>query len=172
MIKNIPGKIYGSIEVFDFNHDGKQDYAINGVQFIDGKGFVYKLDLYTNTGKDFNIEHGWLPGTQNGSFKILDLNNDNFLDAAVFGYDENQEPTFTIYKNNQGTLEISQKLNGIIDGKLAYADFNADGFLDLVVTGKDEDSNEYLSVLWNDGNGFFTPTVINAEGLNLSLIHI
>ncbi|ADX68562.1 FG-GAP-like repeat-containing protein [Weeksella virosa] len=166
MIKNIPGKIYGSIEVFDFNHDGKQDYAINGVQFIDGKGFVYKLDLYTNTGKDFNIEHGWLPGTQNGSFKILDLNNDNFLDAAVFGYDENQEPTFTIYKNNQGTLEISQKLNGIIDGKLAYADFNADGFLDLVVTGTDEDSNEYLSVLWNDGNGFFTPTVINDEGLN------
>lgn len=28
-VEDTAGKVYGSIEVFDFNHDGKQDYAIN-----------------------------------------------------------------------------------------------------------------------------------------------
>ncbi|WP_395092001.1 T9SS type A sorting domain-containing protein [Vaginella massiliensis] len=169
-VENIPGKVYSSIEVFDFNHDGKQDFAINGVQYLDKDGFVYNLDLFTNKGNGFDQTFGWLPGTQNGSFKIMDLNNDKLLDAVVFGFDEETEATFTIYINNQGTLEASQTLSGVANGKVAYADFNADGFLDLVVTGVDANYYLYLAVLWNDGNGNFTITVIENEGLGQSSI--
>lgn len=169
-IENIPGKIYGSLEVFDFNHDGLQDYALNGTQYVEGTGFVYDLDLYQNTGNGFDKTAAWLPGTQNGSFKVIDLNNDNLLDAVVFGFDIDSELIFKVYLNNGETLEFSQDLAPVNDGKMAYADFNADGFLDLVVAGQDTEYNEYLAVLINDGTGNFTTTVLENEGLSGSTV--
>jgi len=169
-IENIPGKIYGSLEVFDFNHDGLQDYALNGTQYVEGTGFVYDLDLYQNTGNGFDKTSAWLPGTQNGSFKVIDLNNDNLLDAIVFGFDIDSEPIFKVYLNNGETLEFLQDLAPVNDGKMAYADFNADGFLDLVVAGQDTEYNEYLAVLTNDATGHFTTTVLENEGLSGSTV--
>ncbi|WP_413533055.1 T9SS type A sorting domain-containing protein [Empedobacter brevis] len=165
MIENTPGKIYGSLEVFDFNNDGKQDFALNGVQYVKDKGFVFELDLHKNNGNGFDVKNAWLPGTQNGSFKVMDLNNDNLLDAVVFGFDADMTATFKVYLNNNGKLEFSQDLPGMSDGKMNYADFNGDGFLDLVASGVDEDFNEYLTVLWNDGKGKFTSEIIENEGL-------
>ncbi len=169
-IANIPGKIYGSMEVFDFNHDGLQDYALNGTQYVEGTGFIYDLDFYQNNGDGFDKTSAWIPGTQNGSFKIIDLNNDHLLDAVVFGFDADMEPIFKIYLNNEGSLELSQELPPVNDGKMAYADFNADGFLDLVVAGQDADYNEYLAVLVNNGVGNFTPMVLENEGLSGSTL--
>src|SRR5690606_21589603 len=140
------GKIYGSLEIFDFNHDGLIDYALNGTQYVAGTGFTYDLDFYQNNAEGFEMSNAWLPGTQNGSFKVLDLNNDNHMDVVIFGFDSELEPIFKVYLNNNGTLEFSQDLNPVSDGKMAYADFNADGFLDLVVAGVDADYNEYLAV--------------------------
>ncbi len=169
--ENIPGKIYGSLEVFDFNHDGFMDYALNGTQYVeDIGGFTYDLDFYKNTQNGFEVIPAWLPGTQNGSFKVIDLNNDNLLDAVIFGFDADLEPVFKVYLNNNGTLELSQDLDAVNDGKMSYADFNADGFLDLVVAGQDADYNEYLAVLWNDGTGNFITSVIEDEGLGGSSV--
>lgn len=164
--ENLAGKIYGSLETFDFNHDGKVDYALNGTQYVEGIGFTYDLDFYQNNGNGFDVSAAWIAGTQNGSFKVLDLNNDNLLDAVIFGFDSDLEPIFKVYLNNSGTLELSQDLPVISDGKMAYADFNADGFLDLVVSGVDLDYTEYLAILWNDGTGNFTSEVIENEGLS------
>lgn len=168
--ENLAGKIYGGLETFDFNHDGKMDYALNGTQYVEGTGFTYDLDFYQNNGNGFDVSAAWLLGTQNGSFKVLDLNNDHLLDAVIFGFDSDLEPIFKVYLNNNGTMEFSQDLPVMSDGKLAYADFNADGFLDLVASGVDADYAEYLSVLWNDGTGNFTAEVIENEGLSGSSV--
>ncbi|WP_353165289.1 T9SS type A sorting domain-containing protein [Empedobacter brevis] len=170
LIDNTPGKIYGSLDVFDFNNDGKQDFALNGTQYVKGKGFTFELDLYKNNGNGFDVKNAWLPGTQNGNFKVLDLNNDHLLDAVVFGFDADMTPTFKVYLNNNGQLEFSQDLPAMSDGKMAYADFNADGFLDLVASGVDENFNEYLTILWNDGKGNFTTEIIENEGLSGSSV--
>ncbi|SMC49153.1 T9SS type A sorting domain-containing protein [Moheibacter sediminis] len=168
--ENLAGKIYGGLEIFDFNHDGKTDYALNGTQYVEGTGFTYDVDFYQNNGNGFDISAAWLAGTQNGSFKVIDLNNDNLLDAVIFGFDADLEPIFKVYLNNEGTMEFSQDLPVMSDGKMAYADFNADGFLDLVVSGVDEDYTEYLAILWNDGTGNFTTEVIENEGLSGSSV--
>ncbi|MGO4709659.1 FG-GAP repeat domain-containing protein, partial [Chryseobacterium sp. 2TAF14] len=171
-VEDTAGKVYGSIEVFDFNHDGKQDYAINGTQYIDGTGFVYDLSLYQNTGTGFQLTQSWLPGTQNGSFKVLDLNNDKLLDVVIFGYDENTNPTFKTYLNSSNGLQLSQNLLPLASGKLAYADFNADGFPDLVAIGQDDNYEEYLGVFMNDGTGQFTAQAIPGEGLSTSSVDV
>ncbi|MCX8532775.1 T9SS type A sorting domain-containing protein [Chryseobacterium luquanense] len=171
-VEDTAGKIYGSIEVFDLNHDGKQDYAINGTQYVDGTGFVYDLSLYQNTVTGFQLNQLWLPGTQNGSFKVLDLNNDNLLDVVVFGYDENTNPVFKTYLNSNNGLQLSQTLLPLASGKMAYADFNGDGFLDLVAIGQDDNYDEYLGVFINDGTGQFAETEIPNEGLSASSVDV
>lgn len=172
LVDNLPGKIYGGLEIFDFNHDGKQDYALNGTQYVEGTGFTYEMDLYRNTTDGFEVETAWMPGGQNSSFKVVDLNNDNHLDLAIFGFNSDLEPFFHVYLNNEGTLELSQELAPLSGGKLAYADFNADGFIDLVAVGQDENYDEYLGVYMNDGTGNFTSRAIEGEGLGSSSVDV
>ncbi|WP_228452135.1 T9SS type A sorting domain-containing protein [Chryseobacterium sp. c4a] len=149
----LPGKVYGSMEVFDFNHDGKQDYAINGTQYAHGGGFRNTVDFYKNTGQGFDITENWADGTQNGSFKIVDLNNDHLLDLVVIGSDINGDPVSKVYINQNGTLVHTQALDSLTSGKLEVADFNADGFQDIVMIGKNPNDDPYLAVMMNDGTG-------------------
>ena len=161
--EELPGKIYGSLEVFDFNHDGKQDYAINGTQFAHGGGFRNTVDFYKNTGSGFDMTENWADGTQNGSFKMVDLNNDQLLDMVIIGSDINGDPVSKVYINQNGTLVDTQALDSLISGKLEVADFNADGFQDIVVAGKDANDDPYLAVLMNDGTGNLITHQITSE---------
>lgn len=169
---DLPGKIYGSMEVFDFNHDGLRDYAINGTQYVDGVGFVNNIDYYQNSGSGFQEFPAWVEGTQNGSFKMVDLNNDNLLDLIVLGYDVNTNPIFKVYLNNAGTLVLSQTLLPLANGKLEFADFNADGYQDVVVSAQDENYEGYLAVLMNDGTGQLNIQQINVPEIADSSVSV
>ncbi|MDR2237367.1 MAG: T9SS type A sorting domain-containing protein [Chryseobacterium sp.] len=161
-----PGKIYGSMETFDFNHDGKTDYMINGTQYVEGTGFVNNLDYYQNTGNDFETTRGWMEGTQNGSFKMVDLNNDHLLDLVILGTNTGGDALFQIHLNEGGTLELSQDFTALSSGKLDVADFNADGYQDIVVSGADENGTPYFAVLMNDGTGHFTAREISSPEIS------
>lgn len=150
---DLAGKIYGSLEAFDFNNDGKIDYAINGTQYVEGVGFLNNLDFYKNTGTDFEIFKGWFPGTQNGSFKFVDLNNDHLLDLVILGVADGDVPIFKVYINQAGTLTLTQDFTSLTGGKMDFADFNADGYQDIIVTGQDSSYSGFLAVLMNDGTG-------------------
>ncbi|NIF04128.1 T9SS type A sorting domain-containing protein [Chryseobacterium sp. Tr-659] len=153
----LPGKIYGSLEVFDFNHDGKPDYALNGTQYFDGAGFRNTLDYYRNLGNGFAMTENWIEGTQNGSFKVVDLNNDHLLDLVIIGSDINGSPVSKVYMNQAGVLTPTQDLEPVASGKIDVADFNADGFQDMVVIGRTENDDPYFAVLMNDGTGTLSP---------------
>ncbi|MBV6881594.1 T9SS type A sorting domain-containing protein [Epilithonimonas ginsengisoli] len=172
LVDNAAGKIYGGLDVFDFNHDGKQDYAINGTQYIEGVGFSHDLDLYLNNSNGFQKTEAWLPGTQNGSFKVIDLNNDNELDAVVNGFNSDYEGTFNVYINENGTLVQKSQLPPVSASKMAFADFKGDGFQDFVVAGQDADYNPYLAVFINDGQGNFTESKFEGEGLSAGNVEV
>lgn len=168
----LPGKVYGSMEVFDFNHDGKQDYAINGTQYVQGEGFRNTLDLYQNTGSGFTMTENWVNGTQNGSFKVVDLNNDQLLDLVIIGSDLDQFPVSKVYMNQGGTLVHTQDLDPVSVGKIDFADFNADGFQDIIVMGKDENDNGYFAVLMNDGTGHLTAQQLTMPDISDSALSL
>jgi len=163
---DLPGKIYGSIEVFDFNHDGKSDYAINGTQYAHGGGFRNTLDYYKNTGAGFDMTENWVDGTQSGSFKVVDLNNDNLLDLIIIGSDINGTPVSKVYMNQAGVLTPTQDLFSVAVGKIDFADFNADGFQDVVIIGRDGNDDGYFAVLMNDGTGNLTPQMITGTDVS------
>ncbi|MNY01420.1 Beta-agarase D precursor [compost metagenome] len=130
------------------------------------------MDLYTNNSNGFQKTEAWLPGTQNGSFKVIDLNNDNELDAVVNGFNSGYEGTFNVYINENGTLVQKSQLPPVSDSKMAFADFNGDGFLDFVVTGQDENFDSYLAVFTNDGQGNFTESKFEGEGLSAGNVEV
>ncbi|WP_312298333.1 T9SS type A sorting domain-containing protein [Chryseobacterium sp.] len=162
----IPGKVYSSLEVFDFNHDGKSDYALNGTQYINGTGFRNTLDYYKNTGAGFDVTEHWLEGTQSGNFKLVDLNNDRLLDLVIIGSDVNQNPVGKVYMNQAGTLVPTQDLEPLSVGKIEFADFNADGFQDIIVIGRDGNDDGYFAVLMNDGTGTLTAQHISMPDIS------
>lgn len=162
----LPGKVYGSLEVFDFNHDGKLDYALNGTQYAHGDGFRNTLDYYKNTGAGFDMTENWVDGTQSGSFKVVDLNNDQLLDLVIIGSDINGSPVSKVYMNQAGILVPTQNLDPLTVGKIEFADFNADGFQDIVVIGRDGNDEGYFAVLMNDGTGTLTPQQIAVNDIS------
>lgn len=113
----------------------------------------------------FDKNPAWVPGTQNGNFKVFDLNNDNELDLVLNGYNTDLDAVAQVYLNVNQTLELQYELPPVSDGKMAFADFNGDGIQDFVVSGQDENYDPYLAVYTNNGQGNFTEKIIEGEGL-------
>lgn len=168
------GRAYGNIQVFDMNHDGLQDYAVNGIQYEEGVGYKHAIDYFQNIdGEDFETHLDWMPGTQMGGFHVVDLTNDGNLDIVTTGLDSNIDSVFKVYLNNGETLELAHEFTGLRDGKLASADFNGDGFQDLVAVGNTDGGSPYLAVYFNDTNGNFTDIqVLENEGLGSSSVDV
>lgn len=167
------GRVYGNIQVFDMNHNGFQDYAVNGIQYNEGVGYEHAVDYFENTGDGFETHLEWLPGTQFGNLQIVDLNNNGELDAVAVGLDPFTEPVFHVYINNEGTLDLTQQFSGVSKGKVKFADFNADGFQDLIYSGNDASGDGYLAVYFNNGEGGFDEVLeIENEGLKDSSVAV
>ena len=124
------------------------------------------MDYYKNTGAGFDLTENWIGGTQSGSFKVVDLNNDNLLDLVIIGSDINGDAVSKVYMNQAGVLTPTQDLAPVAVGKIDFADFNADGFQDIVVIGRDANDDAYSAVLMNDGTGTLTPQTIAVNDIS------
>lgn len=160
------GKIYSTIEVADFNHDGKMDYFINGIEYKAGVGFLFDIDYYKNKGGKFDKQVGFLPGTQNGSFRIADFNNDQHLDFIVSGLDSSYEPYMKLYTNDGQNLVEKQTFNPLSYSSIAVDDFDGDGLLDIVAIGHDENYDPAFRFYKNNANGIFTEIELPHEPIS------
>ncbi|MGV4414481.1 FG-GAP-like repeat-containing protein [Chryseobacterium sp. T1] len=162
------GKIYSSIEIADYNHDGKMDYFINGIENKPGEGFLFDVDFYKNIGGKFEKQIGIIPGSQNGSFKVADFNNDQQLDIIMSGLDINYNPFMTLYTNDGGKLIEKQTFNPLSYSSLAVEDFDGDGLLDIIAIGQDEEYEAVFRFYKNNPDGIFTETDLPHEPVSNS----
>lgn len=160
------GKIYGNIEVADINHDGKMDYLINGIEYKAGVGFLFDIDYYKNKGGKFDKQVRFLPGSQNGSFKIADFNNDQHLDFIVSGFGDDYKAYLTLYVNDGEKLIEKQHFQPLSNSSFAVADFDGDGLLDFVAIGQNETYDAAFRFYKNNPNGIFTETDLAYEAIS------
>ena len=147
----IVGQHPGSVEVADFNHDGKPDIAIanekdNNVSILLGDG---KGNFTEAKGSPFPC------GNFPNDIAIADLNKDGDLDLAFANHEAkyvtvllgNGHGQFFAAPNSPFHVPVKPHTHGI-----AIGDFNGDGNLDLVT---DSWGTDQLVILYGDGKGNF-----------------
>ena len=152
---NLPLTTFGSARWGDIDNDGDLDILIQGYDNVSAA--LTDVYLNNNDGTFTALNLGLIPSYL-GEIAFADINNDNFLDIAVTGFETNTWSTITkIYTNNQDntfTELTSLTLPGMNFGRIKFADYNNDGFQDFVLSGWG--SSFYTVIYSNNGDETFT----------------
>lgn len=148
--------ISGSVTIFDFDGDGKEDVLLTG--FNSNHQRIAKL--YKNLG---DYEFSEVPNTiftpiNFSDAAAADVNGDGKLDLLLSGYADNNERITELYINNgNGDFTLSSaSFVGVSSGTVNFADVNNDNYPDVFITGEKEDEQAISQLYINDGSGNFT----------------
>ena len=148
----ISGVNNGSIQVADFNGDGRKDILVNG----NASQPITKVYFQQADGSfiDSNQE---LTGTFYSATKVFDANGDGHQDILITGF--NSGAIHTKLYINSGLGEFTETASGLPNvyfSSIDAADFNNDGHTDLLISGMDMTPTYTLEIFINDGQGQFT----------------
>jgi len=136
--------------IADFDNNTFPDIIYSGLS----TSLVKVTCYYQNQGNmQFVKKVNSLPGTQLGGVDACDVNNDGFMDVAVFGKNNDNNLITEFYQNNSGlSFTLFDELKGIREGALKTSDFNNDGYVDVILTGSDE-TGTYITELYINNTG-------------------
>jgi hypothetical protein len=154
------GKGAASVEVADFNKDGKPDLAVAGTEDS-------TLTIYLNQGnRKFEQAKGspFFAGHFPNDINIADINNDGNLDIALANHERkyftvllgNGKGQFSSALGSPVAVQVKPHTHGIVT-----ADFNNDGNLDIATDSWAVDS---IVILNGDGKGNFYNPVFYSTG--------
>jgi gliding motility-associated-like protein len=160
------GLRYGGIIIADFDQNSYPDIIYTGLH----SSLSIETYYYQNVGEmQFtNVTNG-LPAAQLGNIEACDVDNDGFMDVALFGKDDSNNHITKIFKNNNGlSFTFLCDLEGMRKGALKAADFNNDGYSDIILTGSNS-GDTYRTLLYtNNAGAGFTPETDTVTGLGYS----
>jgi hypothetical protein len=155
------GKAPGSVEIADFNGDGKSDLVVANEESSD-----VSILLGDGKGKFVPAKGSPFPaGHRPNDIAIGDFNRDGKLDLAIANHEEKHLTLllgdgtggFAPAPNSPLAVEVKPHVHGVASG-----DLNGDGNPDLVT---DSWANDELLVLFGDGKGNFrTPGIFLKVG--------
>ena len=134
-LANVPALSFSSVAWGDYDRDGDQDMAImgRGIQ----EGVITRL--YENQeGVFVNSNPGLFDPRYEGDIMWVDYNKDGYIDLIVSGLDLNDEPTTTIYENQEGqgfTPSNDLTLPNLFGTSMDSGDLDNDGDIDFVING-------------------------------------
>lgn len=154
------GKGASSVEIADFNKDGKPDIAVANTEDS-------SLTILLNAGNRKFIQATGSPfyaGHFPNDINIADFNKDGNLDIALANHEKkyftvllgNGKGQFSAAQNSPFSVQVKPHTHGIIS-----ADFNSDGNLDIATDSWAVDS---IVILSGDGKGNFTNPIYFATG--------
>lgn len=148
----ISGVNNGSIQVSDFNGDGRKDILVNGNSDVAiTKVYFQKAD------GSFEDSEQELMGSLYSATKVFDANGDGYQDILITGFSTSYSPQTKLYINS-GLGEFTETASGLPNvyfSSIDTADFNNDGHLDLLISGMDMTPTYTLGIFINDGQGHF-----------------
>jgi hypothetical protein len=152
----LPGVLYSSVALGDYDNDGNLDILLTGT--ADGFGNTAVTQLWRNLGNGSftNISTG-LPGVTQGAAAWGDFDQDGRLDILLTGYTQTGAVS-QVWRNlgNGSFTNMNAGLPGVYQSSVALADYDNDGKLDIMLAGLDSLSHPISQVWRNTGNWVFT----------------
>ena len=158
----------GSVDIEDYNKDGKLDILICGEN--NGKIFTRVYKNISNT--KFVDQKVDLIALYGGSIKWGDYDRDNDLDILICGETKEGYAITKIYQNegNDTFNDIGLNMLGVKQGEAIWADFDGDNDLDVFVCGESNDYNLLSRFYRNEGINRFTeiaPLILGVRSGNV-----
>ena len=152
----LPGVLYGSVALGDYDNDGNLDILLTGTTNGFGTGAITELWHNLGNGTLTKVPTG-LPGISQGAVAWGDFNQDGRLDILLSGYTQTGA-VCQVWRNlGNGTFtNMNVGLPGIYQSSVAVADYDNDGKLDILLAGLDNQTNVICQVWRNTGNWVFT----------------
>jgi hypothetical protein len=158
----------GSVDWADIDNDGDLDAMITGYEYQFGSRIA---TIYRNNNGTFTDIGAMLPGVDASDTEFADFDNDGDLDLLITGtIDGNYSGAITnIYRNDQGTFNHQESLEGIYQSSVDCGDFDNDGDIDILLSGKDATNNTESTKIYKNENGSFSeftttlPNIFNGE---------
>ena len=149
-----------SVQIADFNRDGKQDIVVSGAQPANTSGSFLATYLGDGTGK-FTLKQDLDLGTASskGEIAVGDFNEDGILDVAwpktsLQMHGSHGTEILVFFGDGAGNLVAGPVLTvGEEPHTVVTADLNGDGHLDLTNSNR---SDGTVTCLLGDGHGNFT----------------
>jgi hypothetical protein len=162
----LPGVLYSSVAVGDYDNDGKLDILLTGTP--NGFGSAAIIQLWRNLGNGIftNISVD-LPGVSQGAVAFGDFDQDGGLDILLTGYSKTGA-VCQVWRNlgNGSFTNMNVGLPGVYQSSVALGDYDNDGKLDIVLAGVDIHTNSIFQVWRNTGNWVFTNISAGLPGIH------
>ncbi len=143
----LQGKQKGSVNIIDYNNDGKPDLFTTGFYTDLNENKIASTNLYD----DFKNDVGSFTNVKNSDSCWADFDNNLFPEPAIIGEDDSENSYFEIYKNEAGVISSDYSFEGFRYGSIACNDLNGDGWVDIIVCGEQNKEPETAVYLNNDG---------------------
>lgn len=131
---SLPDIVHGSLDVADFNKNGRHDVALTGRGH--NNSLIAGIYLQQADGAFVKSQHS-IPALSDGSIQFGDFDNDGDIDLLICGADANGGLKTIILRNeNSRLIPINTNLPGVHFGKAVWGDANKNGYLDIIITGQ------------------------------------
>lgn len=147
----------GSIDVADYNMDGRLDVLIAG----ENNGQIYtKIYKNSNNTQYVDLKVDFIP-LYGGSVKWGDYDGDKDLDVLISGETKEGYAYTKIYQNTGDDTfrDLGLNMIGVRQGDAVWADFDGDNDLDVFISGESNDYYLLSRFYRNDGGNKFTEIV-------------
>lgn len=147
---SIQGKQKGSVNLIDFDNDGKPDIFTTGFYLNKDKLEIASTELH----KPSETITGVFPDIKYSSSCWADFDNNGLIEPAMTGEDNDGKSHFDIFRNNLGIFELAGSLPGLKFGDIKCGDVNKDGWIDLIACGQDENGRPFTGYYENKDGVF------------------
>lgn len=151
---SLPGFWFGDVDYTDLDMDGDVDVILTGSD----AGYAAYSGVYEFQGDSFVFQSQIIEPLTQARAQFADLDNDGYEDLVLMGVDQNYDDRFLIYKNDSGTLVLSQSIDSINSGftesPFSIGDFDNDGDADIVFGGYDDNYIYQMHYYRNDNMTF------------------
>lgn len=150
--QSFTGLKFGALAVADVDDDLDLDILITG----ENNTSTLISELYLNDGVgNFSLAPNQsFQGVKYAYATFADVNNDNYQDAIIVGWDASLNFISNTYINNGSgvfTIDNSQSYNELVNNAIAFADIDDDSDEDILISGLDAGLNPATDVFLNDG---------------------